>query len=605
MLNAQVAGYTGKQLENGFVGYICDGPFFLVVSIDVGATNELGTQILDNIKTEILHEHISTLQNFDNLLNSQIFKQNLPAHFSLAAGYLYQDNLFIRTIGNGQIYFRRSKDFALLLSGDKSATGEVKEYDCAVFTTSVIQRVLGEAGDIQLFVDMNAPKDIVEKLQNEEYDEEERGFAVAFAEFLSVAPTTITQQRNLGINPFSDTISEKDPVTAPVILPQSDSQNEVIQKEGNAKKKSFFKLNFAGSKQIALVLSVILFGILLWSVVFGYQRREAARFAKKVEEVSLNVDTNMQKAQKEAFLNMDTSLELIAESKEQIGNLKKESEGRNAKEIEAIEKSIISAESSILKKEEKPYTEFYDLTLEEKSASGNDLNVVGKMVAILDAKNKTIYSLDLEKKSLTQYASADLLESTKVAIYDEIIYFFNPKKGIFKFTTENKVKNVVKVDAEWGSIEDLEIFNGNLYLLDTENNAIYKYVPTEGGYAEKALYLVDETVDLRKATSMAIDSSVYVSNGSTVKKFTRGSEESFETEFPNKSVNLVGIYTDPDIEQVYTWDREKSVIYILGKDGSYNRQIQTAILKNATNIFVREKLLYILAGSKLYTVSIN
>ncbi len=605
MLNAQVAGYTGKQFENGFVGYICEGPFFLVVSIDAGAIHTSGQEILDNIKTEILHEHISTLQNFDNLLNSQIFKQNLPAHFSLAAGYLYQDNLFIRTIGNGQVYFRRSKDFALLLAGDKSAIGEVKEYDCAVFTTSVIQRVLGEAGDIQLFVDMNAPKDIVEKLQNEEYDEEERGFAVVFAEFISTAVSTVTQQRNLGINPFSDTISEKDPVITPVTLPQQTLLDQASQEQEKSIKKSFLRLNFAGSKKIALVLSVVLFGILLWSVVFGYQRREAARFAKKVEAVAVSVDTNMQKAQKEAFLNMDTSLELIAQSKAEITNLKKESDGRNLKEIEAIEKRIVSAESSILKKEEKPYTEFYDLTLEEKSASGNDLNVVGEMATILDAKNKTIYSLDLTKKSLTQYTSSDLVDSTKVALYDEIIYFFNPKKGIFKFTTENKVKNIVKVDSEWKTIVDFEIFNGNLYLLDTGNNAIYKYVPTEGGYAEKALYLIDETADISKATSFAIDSSVYVANATSIKKFTRGAEESFETEFPNKSVNLIGLYTDPDIEQVYTWDRGKSVIYILEKDGSYNRQIQTSILQKATNIFVREKLLYILAGSKIFTITLN
>lgn len=607
MFNAQVAGYTGKQLENGFVEIVNDGTCYLLLSVEESGHEVNGRKIIEDIKDQILHAQIIDLASFENILSSQIFKQNLPAHFSLAAGYLHEDSLFIKTVGNGQVYFRRGKDFALLLSGDKSAAGPVQEYDCAIFTIDRIQQVLGDANDIQLFVDMNAPKDIVEKLQNEEYDEEDRGFAAVFAEFttqagVSAAPAT------LGINPFADPISEKHPVTAPTAQAASNTTLEPTTEPANpnvSPQKSFPKFNLGGSKKIALILAVVLFGILLWSVVFGYERRAAARFEKKVEETAISVESKLAKAEKEAFLNLDISMELISQAKEELSELKSESEGRNESKIGEIEKKIVEMESTIVKKEEKDYTEFYDLGLEDKDAQGVSLNREGNLVAILDPKNKTVYSLSVDKKSLDKYTAAELVDATLVSLYDENIYFFSKKGGIFQFTSENNVKNIVKADRDWGSIVDFEIFNGNLYLLDKANNEVYKYVPTEDGYSEKSSYFTSGSVDIETATGMSIDASVYISTADTVKKFTRGAAEAFETEFPEKTVSLAGIYTDADIEQVYTWDREKAVIYVLEKDGGYLRQLQSSILKNASGIFVTGDSVYVLADRKVYAITLD
>ncbi len=103
---------------------------------------------------------------------------------------------------------------------------------------------------------------------------------------------------------------------------------------------------------------------------------------------------------------------------------------------------------------------------------------------------------------------------------------------------------------------------------------------------------------------MSIDASIYVAAGDTIIKYTRGVEEAFETDYPDKTVKLAGIYTDEEIEQVYAWDRDSSVIYVLEKDGGYIRQLHTSILKKAASIFVKEAV-YILAGNKIYVVSLD
>lgn len=603
MFNAQVSGYVGKQFEKGFIGYVESGPCYILLSVQDGFTEETGKEILENVKEAVLHADISSLSSFENIISSQIFKQNLPAHFSLAAGYLHDNHLYVKTVGDGEVYYRRGKEFAKLIAGDKSAAGQVQEYDCAVFTTGTIKQVLGETTDIQLFVDMNAPKDIFEKLQNEEYDEEERGFAAIFVEFTTQAVLKSAPTSSLGINPFADvTHTAPQETVTPKEPPTAIKENTVVNDEIKSNRRIFPTWRLGGSKKIALLLAIVLFGILLWSVVFGYERRAAAQFATKVEEAAQNIEEKLQQAEKEAFLNLDTSLQLLTQSKEELASLKAESEGRNSSELSKIEKRIQQVESGIVKKEEKTAGEFYDLALEIKEAVGSNMYVEEDTVAILDSKNKTVYLLSLDKKAIEKYTASELKDATLVTLYEGTIYFFNEKEGIFRFNTQNKVKKIITADTDWGMIADLEIFNGNLYLLDSSSNEIYKYTPTESGYADKTSYITAGNVDFSEATGLAIDASIYVSSGTLVQKFTRGSAEKFETEFPEKSVSLSGIYTDEEMEQVFTWDKNKSVIYILEKDGGYVRQIQSSILKSATDFFVYGDAIYVLSGSKLYQI---
>ncbi|QQS44183.1 hypothetical protein IPM65_01080 [Candidatus Roizmanbacteria bacterium] len=58
---------------------------------------------------------------------------------------------------------------------------------------------------------------------------------------------------------------------------------------------------------------------------------------------------------------------------------------------------IADAESAILKREEKPYDEFYDLALDEKDAKGDAIGKEEDILAILDTAAKKVHVLDLQK----------------------------------------------------------------------------------------------------------------------------------------------------------------------------------------------------------------
>ncbi|QQS44185.1 hypothetical protein IPM65_01090 [Candidatus Roizmanbacteria bacterium] len=176
MLQARPEGYVGKQFAEGFTSYFVAGHYFGILSIEDGLTQDEGKQILERFKEGLLSSDVSDLSSFESTVSSLILSLNFPAHVALAIGTEIDGILYVKTIGEGQIFFRRGQRFDQLISGDTSGSGYLKEFDLAVFTTTRIQEVIGSSEDIQAFVDMSPPQNIIEKINSEEYGEEETGF---------------------------------------------------------------------------------------------------------------------------------------------------------------------------------------------------------------------------------------------------------------------------------------------------------------------------------------------------------------------------------------------------------------------------------------------
>jgi hypothetical protein len=185
MLQAHSAVYTGKNFDDGFVGYFSTEHLFVVISIEEGVTAVEGSEILRTVKQSLIHSHVGTLAKFEAKISEMILNENLPAHISIAAGLLHNNVLYLKTVGDGHIYFRRGKDLQKIISGDNVASGYLKQFDCVIFTTSKITSLLGEVEDIKTFIDLNTPDNIVEDLTAQQYVDEDKGFIALFTEFLA------------------------------------------------------------------------------------------------------------------------------------------------------------------------------------------------------------------------------------------------------------------------------------------------------------------------------------------------------------------------------------------------------------------------------------
>jgi len=166
----------------------------------------------------------------------------------------------------------------------------------------------------------------------------------------------------------------------------------------------------------------------------------------------------------------------------------------------------------------------------------------------------------------------------------------------------------------WLKVRAAAGYGGNAYLLDTQRNAILKYVPTTSGYTSPPLGYLDATVraDLTNAVDMAIDGDVYilVLDGQ-VWRFRLGKILPFpRSDLDKPTPNPASLFTSEAAQSVYVVDATNKRIVQFSKEGVFQRQFRYAGFDGAfdslRNVFVDEQrsVMYITSGDKLYLARI-
>ena len=215
---------------------------------------------------------------------------------------------------------------------------------------------------------------------------------------------------------------------------------------------------------------------------------------------------------------------------------------------------IIDSENKILKKKKK-YTEFFDLTVDDKNAKGDKIYLSNDRLLVSDKTRGVLYELSLDKKSLDKDQSNEVKKSTLIALSEEKKYFYVEGAGVYQII-DGKTNKIIEDDKDWGKIVDLEVFNSNIYLLDQGKDQIWKYMVAESGFGSKSSYFQSgQSVDLSQVNSLSIDGSVYLAGDAIMIKYTSGLRDGFKIDLPDGSANINKIFTTRDLEKVYGWDK--------------------------------------------------
>jgi len=587
MLQPNFAVYLGKEKEGGFFGFIAERNLFLIIEVEDGINAEQGREIVQKIKDEAAAFSIDNLASFDQFISQIVTKYNFPSSFSLAASYYNEKILYLKTVGQGMIFLHRGSDFAQIIEKDNSASGYLENRDFFILTTKRLIDVLGSDIELKTIFDHKSPDEIVADLTPSLKEKDDQGaiaLLIRFNEEETRQVETIDMKEQQKVNPLDQ-----------------------IKNTG----KTFFGMFKAYSqrsgkrKVFTVVAIVVIFFVLIWSVVLGYQRRNQAEANKIIKSTKELVNLKLDQAEEVAFLNLPRSLALISEAKEEVGKLKKQLGKQKEKEVEELEQLIKEKEGKIVKKEEKKYEEFYNLTLDRKDAKGNKFYLEKDNLSIIDKGKGTIYILSLSKKSLDKKNASEIKKASLVSTYQDYVLFYIEGEGIYKTSADGKTKKAIENDKDWESISDIWIYNGNVYLLDSGKGDIYKYLVAENGYSAKSSYLKDEAGSIKGANSLAIDSSVYIGLDDRIIKYTAGARDEFSTSWPENNVKLTKIFTSADVEKVYGWDKSNGAIYILGKNGTYEKQINSSILSKASDFVVFNNTAYILVGEKIYKIELE
>jgi hypothetical protein len=167
---------------------------------------------------------------------------------------------------------------------------------------------------------------------------------------------------------------------------------------------------------------------------------------------------------------------------------------------------------------------------------------------------------------------------------------------------------------EWRYPQLVGSYFGNFYLLDSQSNQIFKYLPTaDGGYSNSPETWLQIDVDLAGVVDMAIDGYIYLlyADGRIV-KFMGGELAPFEqTELDEPLRGPTAIFTSPDEETkfLYVADAGNRRIVQFSKEGQFIRQFRAAeagFFDQLKSLHVDEigSKFYILSGNTLYMANI-
>ena len=369
----------------------------------------------------------------------------------------------------------------------------------------------------------------------------------------------------------------------------------------------------AGLKMIVIAL----LAIFAFSVVMTIRKQNQQKLSTQSQKLLLNAQTNIVSASDLVDLNNGRAKTLIEEALENLDRIEKY--GYKSEEVGGLRSKARSLLSKVTKEKLVSAKLLYDFSLQNKKASLSSMTFVPfnegstKKIFVSDRSSNTIYEVTLKADgaSIEKIDKGQLSDPQLLSFYNDNLSGLD-KNGLFTINIKDStVLSGLISTADLISIADLKSYLGNIYFLSPQNGGIIKSFVLEGGKYSKPVRWLKEDRDLSKATSFAVDGSIYVldTTGRIIKfeagKVVEFSVSGFDEVLSSASV----IYTDSQSTLIYILDPKSGKIISLSKDGVYQgRYTLEDISLSEKSIFAVDegaKEIYFLSDSKLLKVDLE
>jgi len=189
-----------------------------------------------------------------------------------------------------------------------------------------------------------------------------------------------------------------------------------------------------------------------------------------------------------------------------------------------------------------------------------------------------------------------------------LIFILNDQNKIISFSPVSKkfTDNNISLPANISN-DFIGTYLTYLYILDMQDNQIYRYPRATGGFGDKTNWLKDNT-PLTGISDMTIDDNIYCIQNNSVLKLFKGTKQYLTLEASNTPVHFDNIFTTIDSDSLYVLDVKNSRIVQYSKnDGSITAQYFNEALANGKSLSIDEsnKVAYISTSSELISISIQ
>jgi hypothetical protein len=355
-------------------------------------------------------------------------------------------------------------------------------------------------------------------------------------------------------------------------------------------------------RKVALAVGMVVLAALVVSVVWGVKERKQRVLEERWRRVAEEVNYRLEEGRVLAELNPTRARKLLEEAKDLLTEAENE-EGLEGK-VTALTGELNKVLGVALGEHEVEGELWFDLSLVGEGVKGDDWAIEGKKMVILDKEGRRVVELDMELKATDLAMGGEAVSGGEMVAAGVLKDYVVTNAGV---VTEEGV--VVEKDAEWGDLQDLESYAGNLYLLDKSMGMIWRYPVVEGGGFGRKQEWLAQPADLTESVGMVIDGAIWVAEGQDVRKFVMGVEENFRVKDLNQDFEQIGdLYTGPELGSIYVLDRGEGRVVVIEKEsGKYVEQYEWGRMGEARRIAVDEKgeRLLMLIGREIFEIEMR
>jgi len=393
-----------------------------------------------------------------------------------------------------------------------------------------------------------------------------------------------------------------------IILKKTLSVWEKLWPKGELYLKKDSQAAKAVKKRLIAFLLLILILIFLGRVFWGVKERGRSAERIKFDEIYQKANQEVNEAQSILELNRIRSRELLEDAQNLLSQASQLGIQKN--KVKSLTEKIDKLKIQALKivDIEKP-TLFFDLSLAKSSSKGEKIILSGSNLLILDSSANSIYFLGRETKSTKVY-TGDFAKGKHLASWEDRIFILKEDEGVFELDQNTgQSKKILERNSLWGKIDDFFAYNGNLYVLDSQKNQIWKYPGSGEGFGSQVAFLKEGASELSKAVSFAIDGTIWVlREDGGLFKILPDLIEPIDVAGLDKPFSYpLAVDTASEYKNLYILDKGNKRIVVLGKDGEYDSQYRAQFVDGVQDFAVDEKSgdIFLLSGSKIYQVKIQ
>jgi len=573
------------------------GHLFALININSEEEKELNS-IGHDINFEFNQNYFNAENNLDVLNNLQqsinsIVKNPLYSDYKIdfSVAVILNKQLFLATFGNSKVILKRQDQISILLNNSENQIetliGPIEEQDRVfLLTNSFFEKITWQK--IKLF--LSDPK-----IENVEENFLSAIFSLKDQKDLAAALIEVEQEEeDLYINPVINLPKPNFNLPQiPQIITDHKKDSSVFISHHETKE-------VGKRKKISLLLGVILIVFLSFSIYFGIQKNKTQKTEKQYQELKSEIVSQIENINQTKNLSLDSAREAATAAQTTIKKMVALKVHQD--EIEKFNSQLETILSQTGSSENYIPDFFYDTSNIISNPQFQKIIFNDNKIYLLDLINGRIDYLDVESKSTKSVLISDKIKSAINFTLDKTSLYLMDKENIYLFDKSDLVSKISLTDIK---PTDFKFWNGAAYVVDSENQTIWKFTPNSSGFSKAQNWLKnDDKLDLG-AVSLSINGKIWVlhQNG-TIVPYLSGIKEDFNPSQTSQFTKSDNLDVTQEKELLSFIDND-NIVYLYQKSGELLSKYNLGQLKvNDIAFDEKNNFLYLLStDQKIYRQS--